>query len=67
MNENIELQKKLREWFADRPALTKTIIEKEAGIPPHTLQKFLQGRGFPEKHLPSLLSILKKYGYKEMD
>ena len=53
----------LRKWFSDRPALRLTILEEEANIPSRTLQRFIDGRQFPEKHIDSLVLVLKKYGY----
>ncbi len=54
----------LRKWFSDRPAIKLTIIEQEANLPNRTLTQFIRGRMLPNKHLPKLLEVLKKYGYK---
>lgn len=64
MSENTDKQKKLRDWFAERPALTIKTIEEECGVPLDTLQKFVKGRGLPKKHWGAVLAVLEKYGLK---
>jgi len=61
---NDKKEQKLREWFLDRPALKLIILEQEADLPSRTLQRFIDGRAFPEKHYENLISVLKKYGHK---
>ncbi|WP_026993923.1 ParA family protein [Flectobacillus major] len=48
------------------PALSISILEKEAGLPNSTLAKALNGdRVLNQKHLNALYPILIKYGYNE--
>lgn len=48
------------------PALSISILEKEAGLPSSTLSKALSGdRVLNQKHLAALYPILNKYGYNE--
>ncbi len=49
------------------PALSVSILEKEAGLPSSTLAKALNGdRILNNKHLNALYPILVKYGYNEV-
>ncbi|TDB67566.1 ParA family protein [Arundinibacter roseus] len=46
------------------PALSLSILEKEAGLPSSTLSKALAGRRIlNEKHLSALTPVLSKYGF----
>ena len=57
------MENKIKKFFADHPALKISVIEEEAGI--NNLHKFLKGeRGLPEKSIPDLIEVLKKYGFK---
>ena len=54
-------------FLRKNPALSVSILEKEAGLPTSTLSKALNGdRILNTKHLNSLYPILVKYGYNEV-
>jgi chromosome partitioning protein len=54
------------EFFQRNPALSLSVIEKEAGLASSTLSKSVAGkRILNEKHLLALQPILSKYGYQE--
>ncbi len=53
-------------FIRQNPALSISILEKEAGLPSSTLAKAISGdRVLNQKHLASLYPILTKYGYNE--
>jgi chromosome partitioning protein len=55
-------------FLRKNPALSVSILEKEAGLPNSTLAKALGGnRILNTKHLNSLYPILVKYGYNESE
>lgn len=57
---------KIMQFLADRPAISLTAIETEAGIPPRTLYNAKVGyRAIPEKHIPALIKVLERYGWKD--
>lgn len=50
--------------FLERSSLSITKIEKEAGLPAKTINKAIStGKEIPEKHIPEILSVIRKYGY----
>lgn len=52
------------EFLGQNPALSLSILEKEAGLPSSTLSKAMAGRRtLNEKHLLTLIPILSKYGF----
>lgn len=52
------------EFLGQNPALSLSILEKEAGLPSSTLSKAMAGRRtLNEKHLQALIPILSKYGF----
>eukprot|EP01137_Pigoraptor_chileana_P018214 Opistho-2@77354 len=54
-------------FLRKNPALSVSILEKEAGLPASTLSKALNGdRILNTKHLNALYPILIKYGYNEV-
>jgi chromosome partitioning protein len=54
-------------FLRKNPALSVSILEKEAGLPTSTLAKALNGdRVLNTKHLAALYPILIKYGYNEV-
>ncbi|HEV7350808.1 ParA family protein [Telluribacter sp.] len=54
------------EFFQKNPALSLSVIEKEAGLPSSTLSKAVAGkRNLNEKHLQALHPVLSKYGFRE--
>ncbi len=56
----------IRLFFKKNKAISASAIADEAGINPSAFRNFLAGdRNLPEKHLPALLTTLKKYGFKE--
>lgn len=57
---------KLLKFLHDRPSLSVSGIEREAGIPGQSVAWVRReaGRELPEQHWKKLLPILKKYGYK---
>jgi hypothetical protein len=55
---------RLLKFLADRPSLSASGIEREAGIPAQSIAWVKRGRELPEQHWKKLLSIIKKYGYK---
>jgi len=56
---------KIKEWFKDKEHLSVSAIERTAGIPAGLLSKALKNRqNLPEKHIPNLVEVLKKYCYK---
>ena len=59
-------QDQIRHFFKKNKAISASAIADEAGINPSAFRNFLAGdRNLPEKHMPSLLATLKKYGFKE--
>ena len=55
----------MKEWIANRRALSINMIEQEAKMPQGTLSKYLRGvKNLPYKHRENLLAVLKKYGFK---
>lgn len=53
-------------FLKQNPALSLSVLEKEAQLPGSTLSKALTGdRQLNPKHLASLYPILIKYGFKE--
>ena len=55
----------MKEWIANKRALSINMLEKEAELPQGTLRHYLSGsRNLPEKHREALLVVLKKYGFK---
>ena len=53
-------------FLKQNPALSLSVLEKEAQLPVSTLSKALTGdRQLNPKHLSSLYPILVKYGFKE--
>lgn len=59
-------QEEVTRFFKQNPALSLSVIEKEAGLSSSTLTKALNNtRSLNEKHLSALYPILVKYGYKE--
>ncbi len=53
-------------FLKSKPALNLSQIEKEAGIPSKTLHKALsEQKDIPAKHLQSLDTALRKYGYSD--
>lgn len=58
----------IRLFFKKNKAISASAIADEAGINPSAFRNFLAGdRNLPEKHLPTLLAVLKKYGFKESE
>jgi len=58
----------VRLFFKRNKAISASAVADEAGINPSAFRNFLAGdRSLPEKHLPTLLAVLKKYGFKESD
>lgn len=57
---------KLLKFLQDRPSLSVSGLEREAGIPGQSVAWVRRddGRELPEQHWKKLLPILKKYGYK---
>jgi chromosome partitioning protein len=56
----------IRFFFKKNKAISASAVADEAGINPSAFRNFLAGdRNLPEKHLPILLTVLKKYGFKE--
>ncbi|WP_020531121.1 ParA family protein [Flexithrix dorotheae] len=56
----------IRLFFKKNKAISATAVADEAGINPSAFRNYLAGdRNLPEKHLPALLTVLKKYGFKE--
>ncbi|WP_247236736.1 ParA family protein [Telluribacter sp. SYSU D00476] len=54
------------EFFQKNPALSLSVIEKEAGLPSSTLSKAVAGkRNLNEKHLQALQPVVSKYGYRD--
>jgi chromosome partitioning protein len=52
------------EFLGQNPALSLSILEKEAGLPSSTLSKAMAGRRtLNEKHLLTLIPVLSKYGF----
>lgn len=50
--------------FLEGSPLSISNIEKEAGIPAKTIAKAIStGKEIPEKHIPAIISVLRKYGY----
>lgn len=56
--------KKLIAFLKDRPSLSASGVEREAGIPGQSIAWVKRGRELPEQHWKKLLPVLKKYGYK---
>lgn len=57
-------QELLLKFIRHNPALSVSILEKEAGIPRQTITRALnENRPIPEKNLYLLLPVLTKYGY----
>ena len=55
----------IRHFLDTHPSLSISGLEREAGLPARTLHNFLNGsKGFPEKHIPALEKVLKRYGYE---
>jgi chromosome partitioning protein len=53
-------------FFQQNPALSLSVIEKEAGLPSSTLSKAVAGkRILNDKHLQALQPVLSKYGFRE--
>jgi chromosome partitioning protein len=53
-------------FLKQNPALSLSVLEKEAQLPSSTLSKVLSGdRQLNPKHLASLYPVLVKYGFKE--
>lgn len=53
-------------FFQKNPALSLSVIEKEAGLPSSTLSKAVAGkRNLNEKHLQALQPVVSKYGYRD--
>lgn len=55
---------KLIQFFADRPSLSASGVEREAGIAAQSIAWVKKGREVSETHWKKLLPVLKKYGYK---
>lgn len=54
------------QFFQNNPALSLSVLEKEALLPASTLSKAVAGkRVLNEKHLKALFPILSKYGYRD--
>ena len=54
------------QFINENNALNLSQIENEAGIPAKTLHKAVSDhQTIPNKHLPALIEILKKYGFNE--
>lgn len=55
----------LKKFFEDRPALSKEMIAKEAGLGARTLVYYLQDdpRPVTERSAEKLLPVLEKYGW----
>ncbi|GAB3168776.1 ParA family protein [Telluribacter humicola] len=54
------------EFFQKNPALSLSVIEKEAGLPSSTLSKAVAGkRNLNDKHLQALQPVVTKYGFKD--
>lgn len=58
--------KKLLAFLNERPSLSVSGIEREAGIPGQSVAwvRREDGRELPEQHWKKLLPVIKKYGYK---
>lgn len=57
-------QEKVISFFKKNPALSISVIEKEAGLPKSTLAKAISGdRTLNSKHLTAIFPILVKYGF----
>jgi|GEM_PF-378458 len=57
---------KVIQFFQNNPALSLSVIEKEASLPASTLSKAVAGkRMLNEKHLKALFPVLSKYGYRD--
>lgn len=53
-------------FFRQMPAVSSTVVEKEAGLPKSTLSKALVGdRTLNDKHLKALTPVLQQYGFKK--
>jgi hypothetical protein len=54
----------IKTYFETHQAVSVSAIEREAKLPRNTLHNYLNGSkpGVPEKHLPKIERVLKKYG-----
>lgn len=64
MQKTINMTEKILAWLADHPAISINKIEQEARLPASTIGQAKNGRGIPEKHIATLVAVLKKYGFK---
>lgn len=54
----------LRAFLTCHPGISRSAIEREAGIPKGTIKQVMAGRELPAKHIPALVATLRRYGLK---
>ena len=58
----------LKNFFNNRPSLSKRGIEREADLPDSKIKEVLKGnQKLSVAQIEKLLPVLKKYGWKSMD
>lgn len=58
---------KIIEFLKSHPLIKVRGLEVEAEIPNDTIRNAMEGkdgREIPEKHVPKIVGVLKKYGFK---
>ena len=57
-----KFSKSIIQFFADRPAIDITVIEKEIGLKPNSISRMIKANKIPEKLVWDFLIILERYG-----
>lgn len=56
------MEEKVKKYFKERKAISVTTFEREAGLPPKTLDHFLNDRrGISKDNLDKVIELIEKY------